>query len=245
MVQELLPLLPMEPGRAALICASLGSLVGAGLWLAGARFSRSMLTLLSVAVGTAIGMRLPAWCGWTIDPMGPGVGGAVVLGVGAYVCHRLWVGVSLGLVLACWAAIAVWLLTGGYASNWAWPAMGSMQFLPQYLRDLWLSLPQAVSRLLPYACGAAMLSGVAAAALWPRVGGVLLWSVAGVTLLAGMGVTVVRTVSPASLRLVPAQTWVQAATLAGLVLFGALVQWQAIARRPAYKPAKPNPGGAS
>src|SRR5436190_19875812 len=103
MLQELLPLMPSQAGPAALTVAIIGMIAGAVLWLAGSRFSRSLITLSAVSLGAALGTHLPRWAGWSLDGMAPGIVGAIVLGVSAFLFHRFWVGIGLGLVLACWA----------------------------------------------------------------------------------------------------------------------------------------------
>src|SRR5678815_5388750 len=102
MLQQLLPLLPKEAGTGALMIAITGALIGLGMWLIGARFSRPMVTLAAVAIGAVIGMRMPQWFNWTINGMGPAVGAAIVFGVSGFVGHRLWIGMGLGLVMAWW-----------------------------------------------------------------------------------------------------------------------------------------------
>src|SRR5580765_7333399 len=64
-------------GRYALLAAFAGSAVGAVLWLAGSRFSRSLVTLLAVSVGAVVGMHLPGWMGWSVDAMGVAFCGAL------------------------------------------------------------------------------------------------------------------------------------------------------------------------
>src|SRR5215218_9169883 len=112
MVQQLLPLLPKEIGQAALIAALVGTFIGVGLWLAGARFSRPLITLVTVSLGAVIGRALPGWMNWNVNSMAASVGGAVVLGMSGYVMHRVWVGLGLGLLLACWAALGTWVFAG-------------------------------------------------------------------------------------------------------------------------------------
>src|SRR5687768_5279625 len=105
MLQQLLALMPKEAGTFGLVVTVAGTLAGLVLWLVGARFSRPLITLCTVALGGAVGMMLPRWCGWTVNGMGTAVGGAIVLGVSGYVMHRFWVGIGLGLVMCCWAAL--------------------------------------------------------------------------------------------------------------------------------------------
>ena len=225
MVQQLLPFLPQEVGQAALIAAMFGTLVGAGLWLLGARFSRPLITLLAVSLGATIGRSVPAWTGWNVSTMATSVGGAVALGLSAFVMHRVWVGVGLGTLLAVWAALVTWITCRGGA-EWAWPAVDATTTLASFGQGLWDGLPDKVRELLPYACGGSALSGFLAALLWPRLAVVLLYSALGASLLVGMGLTAIENGRPEWITIVPAETWAQVLSLAGLVAFGAIVQWQ-------------------
>lgn len=238
MFEQLLSLLPSEPGTIALVVASVGSLLGAGLWLCGARFSRFILTLVAVALGAAIGMKLPAWCGWSVDGMGPAVGGAVILGVSAFAAQRFWVGVWLGVILAGWTALVIWT-TCRHGADWHWPNVHAGRSLPAYLGEVWRTLPDQMRQYLACASCAAMACGIAAATLWPRFAMVLMWSAAGVSLLIATGATALSRLDPAALRHVPRQTIAQLAVLGGLVILGAALQWQITPRpRAVAKPRK-------
>lgn len=239
MFEQLLSLLPSEPGTIALVVASVGSLLGAALWLSGARFSRFVLTLTAVALGAAVGMKLPKWCGWSIDGMGPAVGGAVILGVSAFVAHRFWVGIWLGIVLAGWTALVIWT-TARRGAGWHWPNYHAAPSLPAYLAQVWRTLPDQVKQYLSIAAPAAMACGIAAATLWPRMAMVLLYSAAGVSLLVATGATALSRLDPAALRHVPPQLIAQLAVLAGLVILGAALQWRMTPRpKPVARPSKP------
>lgn len=228
MVQQLLPLLPHDIGQAALVAALFGTLVGVGLWLAGARFSRPMITLLAVALGAILGRQLPGWMNWNINSMAASVGGAVVLGMSGFVLHRVWVGLGFGLLLACWAALATWVFAGGAGANaeLTWPAVDQTTTVTSFAQGLWANVPDKVRDVAPYAAGGAMLSGFLAALLWPRVAVVLLYSALGTSLLVGMGLIAIENGRPQWITIVPAQTWAQVTTLLGIVAFGAVVQWQ-------------------
>lgn len=225
MVQELLPLLPQEPGRIALMVAIVGTLIGLGLWLAGARFSRPLLTLLAVSVGGVMGQRIPGITGWTVNSAAAAVGGAFILGLSAYLIHRLWVAILLGVVLAAWAALGTWVICNDGA-QWAWPAVDAETTWRTFAEAAWTSLPDAVRKYLPYATGLALVSGFASTLLWPRIGQVLLYSTSGVSLLIGMGIAAIEFARPQWIWIIPAQTHAQLMLLFGMVAFGAVVQWQ-------------------
>jgi hypothetical protein len=98
--------------------------------------------------------------------------------------------------------------------------------MPDYLTLLWRDLPERVRSILPAACATGMVSGLSLTLLWPRVGQVLLYSAGGATLLVGMGVAAIDYGRPEWISIFPAQTWAQVLTLAAVVAFGAVVQWQ-------------------
>jgi hypothetical protein len=223
--QHLVMLLPHRPGSITLVIAMVGSLVGLCLWIAGARFSQSILTLAAVAMGTTIGMRLPGWRHWQIDPMAPAVAGAIILGVSAYAFHRVWVGIWLGVVLSTWGTLVLWA-TRGPAFHWRWPDYDPTQTMPQYLTTLWQNVPETMQQCLGFTAAAAMLVGISAALLWPRVGIALLWSAAGISLLVPAATTAMSRLDPQVFRHIPRQTSDQIALLMGLVGLGAIFQWR-------------------
>ena len=237
MVQKFLLLLPHEAGPRALGVALAVGAVGAVLWLAGARFSRSLIALLAVAAGALLGILLPRWLGWSINGMATTVGGAIFFGILGYGGHRAWVAAALGVVLAVWAGLATWAICPG-SREWTWPAFASLAALPEYLMELWRALPADVAKFLPYAAGTALLSGVCIAALWPRLGIVLLYSSLGTMMLLGTGLFAAEVRYTRWLSMIPAATWVQVITLCCLVAFGAVVQWRLA---PATKPIAPPP----
>jgi hypothetical protein len=237
MVQDLLPLLPQEPGRAALGVAIAGTILGAALWLTGARFSRALITLGCVAAGGVIGRKLPEWTTWTVSTMASSVGGAIVLGLAGYLLHRLWVGILLGAVLAGWAALGTWIVCHDPLIPWSWPAVDATTTIQSFAITCWQTLPDNIHRYLPLAAGVAFVSGLASTLLWPKVGQVLLYSVTGTSLLIGMGLAAIEYGRPEWMSIVPARTLSQGVVLAATVLFGAVVQWQLAFPRP-------SPGGA-
>ena len=225
MFQHLITLLPRQPGTITLIAAMVGSLMGLALWIAGARLSRSMLTLAAVAMGTALGMKLPLWFHWQIEPMAPAVGGAIVLGASAYVFHRIWVGAWLGVLLSAWTALVLWATRASQFPG-RWPQYHPAQTLPQYLANVWQNVPAATQQWLGFSAAAAMVVGISAALLWPRVGIALLWSAAGISLLLPAATTALSRIDPEVLGHVPVRTSDQLALLAGLVGVGAIFQWR-------------------
>jgi hypothetical protein len=208
MLQELSSLMPHQVGEFALWMVMVGLALGGGLWLAGACFSRSIITLSLVAAGSFVGKWLPGWMGWSIDPMATAVGGAIALGISGYLLHQYWVGIGLGMVLAAWTAMLTWKDIG-HSLNW---------------REMegWSSARLALS----FAVWGAGLTGIAATWLWPKVGQSLFYSITGLTLALAMALAVAQMGRGNWLGWVPAENWAQYASMAALVLVGAVVQWR-------------------
>ena len=220
MVQELSSLLPHQLGNPTLWMAVAGIVIGAGMWLAGACFSRSIITLLMVAAGSLAGKWLPGWTGWSIDPMATAVGGAILLGISGYLLHQYWVGIGLGLVLAAWTALLTWKNSGQGVS---WREM-----------EGWSS----ARLMLSFAVWGMGISGIAATWLWPKVGQSLFYSITGVTLALAMAMTNAQLDRTGWLQWVPAEKWAQYSSMASLVLVGAMMQW-----RLGSGPEKSSPSG--
>lgn len=225
MLRELLSLLPLDvlhcPPATAALCAALGLM----LWVCGARYSRSILSLIAVAAGTMIGMRLPAWRGWQIDGMGLAVGGAVLLGTCAFLFHRTCIALLLGGGMMLWAGTAVWIFLGGDV-YWDWRSVHWDGDLIQFARQAWAVLPPALSRAFPAACFGGLAGGVTLAIFLPKLSKVLAHSLTGITLMTLMGSVAIRASRPDWLSAPPGSIGMQGLFLLGLVLLGALVQWQ-------------------
>ncbi|HEY7091243.1 MAG TPA: hypothetical protein VH518_24315 [Tepidisphaeraceae bacterium] len=229
-LQELVRLLPSDPGTMGLIIALAGSALGVAMWLAGSRFSKPVITLLTVLIGATIGMHLPQWFGWEISGAGPAVGAALVLGVTGYALHGVWVGIGLGAVLASWTALACWIAFHNGAV-WTWPTVTPETTVFQFLQAVWQTLPPDVSRILPYACATAMVTGMGLMIIWPKASLVFGWSMAGVTMITCMGLAALVFGQPQWLGKLPQPMWAQTSLLAMLVMLGALIQWK-IAPKP-------------
>ncbi len=229
MFQHWITLLPHQTGTITMIVAVIGCIFGLALWIAGARFSRSILTLAAVALGTICRIEAPALVQMVdrSDGAAP-VGIAVVLGVSAYVFHRIWVGAWLGTILTLWSALVLWAMRG-HAFKWRWPQYNPAQTLPQYFQDLWQNVPESLHECLAFCAIAALLIGISAAWLWPRIGVALLWSAAGVSLLLPTAATAISLFDPTAFRHLPRQNSSQMALLLGLLAAGALFQWRMIA----------------
>jgi len=168
---------------------------------------------------------LPRWFGWEISGAGPAVGAALVLGLTGYALHGMWVGIGLGTVLASWTAMACWISFRNGA-NWNWPAIDSTTTVATYITTLWQSLPADVMRILPYASGTAMVSGIAMAIIWPKLSLIVGWSLAGTTLLAGMGVAALDFGQPDWLVKIPSPLWAQTTLLGCFAALGSMIQWK-------------------
>jgi hypothetical protein len=212
-------------GRYALLAAFAGTAAGAVLWLAGSRFSRSLVTLLAVSLGAVIGVHLPGWFGWSVDAMGVAFVGALVLGLTGYLLHTTWIGMTLSLVLALWAGVAAWLTVGG-GEQLNWPSVNPSAGVEVVLSDVWKSLPGELPKVMPLAIGLALAGGVAITLLSPKLGRVLTYAMVGLSMLVVMGVTAMRMSRPDWLVMLPRSFPTQAAILVGMVVVGVLIQWR-------------------
>ena len=233
MVQELLPLLPSVLTTEQAVVCLLCLLAGVFLWLSGSIWSRGIITLFAVTIGALLGMYVPRWQLWPINSMAAAVLGAVGFGLIAYLIERLWMGLTLGLVLAFWASLGTWIQQrpAGYVFperiDWQTQFMTPLE----YARDIFIRLPAEVQQILPYAAGTAMLSGLAIAILWPRLGRALGMSMLGVTTSVAFALVLVSTQHPDWLKYIPAPPMTQAGMLVGLVMAGLLAQWPFLGQR--------------
>ena len=240
MSPEFLLQLPKEIGSPPIALSFLGALIGVGLWLIGARYSRTLITLVLVSTGGWIGLLLPAWLGWNIDGWATSILTAIALGLGGFLLHRIWVGMGLGLAMTGWAIAIVWICCRG-DSTWSLPNYVAGLTASEYVKTAWLGLPDAVRHVLPVAAAAAMIGGFLAALLWPRLGVVMLYSLLGVSLMVTMGIASVRFARPQWIDRLPATPSSRALAVTGLIGLGALLQWHlALSRRgPKSVPARP------
>ena len=224
MIQHLLVLLPLQLSSMALLFALTGAALGVILWLAGSRFNRTIVTLISVSGGALIGLQMPGWFGWGLEGWATAVLAAIALGITGYVLPKVWVGVGLGTMLAIWVGAATLGNCGD--ATFAWP--GAEANWREQVGQIWNGLPGDARRLLPFACATALFSGFSLALLWPRLGTALLYSGAGISLLLGLGLPVLNAVRRDWLRAIPGRTSSQIVVLFSLVAFGAIVQWRCV-----------------
>ena len=255
MIQTLFPFLPSQLTGLGFIAVLLGAAIGVGFWLVGSKFSRGLVALLSVSLGMFVGLQLPQWFDWGIHGWATGTLIAIVFGVSGYAWHKIWIGTCLGLVLAVWAAVTTFAAygLGGAVSEqggidivgqWIVPALAEGANSKAWFMAFWNSLGENVRKVMPFACLAGLLSGMSAAAVWPRFGTVMLYSMLGVTMFVGLGVTaVVGTGHVDWLAPVPRTMTSQMVVLLALVAFGAIFQWrvapESLAEDRPYKEEEP------
>jgi|SRR5581483_8825145 len=247
MIQEFIAFLnDRQPSNLSVFleCAAVMGVLGFMLWLMGARYSRQIVTLCGVAIGTLVGKHLPELSPRiNLAPAVLAVGGALVFGVMAFVTHRFWIGLVLGSILVVWASVGTWVAMHGQQS-WSQPVWDADMSLQKFGTDLWSVLPPDVTRVLPWAAGVAMISGIAMAILWPRIAAALNWSLAGATMWLFVALAAICFRWPQFIGSLPTNTTTQLAILAGIVLFGAIVQWKLSPPGRIAKPAKPAPASA-
>jgi hypothetical protein len=226
MLREAISLLPDVVARCPLGTALALCALGVMLWTVGGRVSRSILALVAVAAGSVIGLHLPEWYGWHIEGMALAVGAAIVLGSGVLLMHRTCIGLLLGLGMMLWAALGTWIFMGGGDAVWDWRSARWDGDMVQYLHQLWQALPPQMARVFPAACFAGFATGVSITVFFPKLGKVMAHSLMGVTLVALMGAIAAGTARPHWLAAVPGSNAAQGLALIGLVVLGALIQWQ-------------------
>jgi hypothetical protein len=235
---NLLLLLPRRIGSAGLAVAVGALLLGCGLWLAGARFSRALLALALALGGGAIGFQSPQWLGWSVDPWSMAMLGALILGILAYFGHHYVQAVALGLVMAAWTALAC--VAGlGLDANWEWPQFSGHDPISSYAAALQQSLPTHLEIVLLYSAGLALIFGIAISTLFQQFGSVLFWSMLGTLLILSSAMTIVQSQQPDFLGRIPSQPIGQSVCLFILVAIGAGVQWKLTfaKKRPRKSPA--------
>jgi len=237
MLREAIALLPDIVARCPLGTALAFCALGVVLWAAGGRVSRSILGLVAVAGGAVVGLHIPEWFGWQVEGMAIAVGAALVLGSTAIFMHRTCLGLLLGIAMSLWAAIGTWIFLCPTDATWDWRSAHWEGDMVQYLHQLWQALPPGMNRIFPSACLAGFASGVTVAVFFPKFGKVLTHSLVGITLVALMGGIAASAARPHWLGAVPGSNAAQGLALIGLVLLGALIQWQIT---PPYRSAGSN-----
>jgi hypothetical protein len=220
------------------------AVVGLILWAVGARISRSVFALVGVGLGAWLGLRLPVWLGWQIQPMAVGFGGALVLGLAGYWLHTVWVGLTLGTLLASAGAFVAWhRLAAG--AEWSIPAFDPSQPNATIARDLWQSLPADFARVVaPYVAGGCAVIGALIAWLLPTLGRVLAFTLLGTLMLVTGGLAAAQLARPDWLAKLPPDTQTRGVALAILVTAGAVLQWTLCPRKPKGKDFSVGPGPA-
>jgi hypothetical protein len=225
MLQLLLQMLPSDVSGVALAIALAGAGVGGVLWLRGARFSRTLVGLVGVALGAVAGMLLPREMGWGISGAGPAVALSLAGGTLGYTLHRLWIGLGLGAALCGWGMLATWVILEG-PTAFSWPPLAPGASVLEDVIQIWRALPHEVAQVLPVVCGGAIMIGLAMTVLSPVWAIATAWSAAGASLLAGLGVAAMQVSRPQWVSLLPRQLSGQLMALAVLVVVGTIAQWK-------------------
>ena len=236
MLQALLTRLPPDAGGRGVVLALTAAGAGLFLWVIGARVSRSVFTLVGVAAGAWVGLHLPRSMGWEIDAMAVAIGGALVVGLAGYLLHMLWVGLTLGTLLASAGVFIAWHRLAAGAS-WSMPVIEPPAPALDLLRDNWQKLPNGLSRVIPIVAGMCFATGALTATLLPKLARVLTFSLLGSLLLACGAIAATAMARPEWLVRIPASTQTQGVILATVVMFGAVIQWALLPR--VSKPAAP------
>ncbi|MGE5610578.1 MAG: hypothetical protein ACM359_15115 [Bacillota bacterium] len=228
-LRQYLPVVPPEIQPAFTCMAAALALLGVVLWLLGSRFSRSLITLGAVAIGAALGLRLPRWFGLSIGTWATAVGGALVFGVGGYILHSGIVRVGLAFIMGIIAAAGAWLIDPP-TGDWKLPAYSSEVDLSQYAQQLWQALPLQLRTTIPAAYGIAMAIGAIIGTLLPRIAVALFYSIVGLSLAASLGAYAASQQYPQLLEYLPHERMAQLIVFSGFALGGAGLQWWLLPR---------------
>ena len=239
MSHQFLSFVPEGAGNVWAIVTAIIAFAGSVLWLAGARFSRSLVTLSTVAIGAAIGLQLPRWLGLPIGNWTTAIAGALLFGVAGYSMHKTWVGAGLGVIMAFWGIAVAWIICGP-DRNYEWPTRGVYAGFFDHLGVVWSSFPTSFRWAGPLGCVLGVAAGAGVAWKYKKFTPMLMYSMLGVTLMIIFGISAMEVGMPTMLAIVPAHRSIQLASLVLMVAFGTAVQYRWSAR-----PAGGRPDGAA
>ncbi len=225
-------------GLSGLLLSLQGAALALGIFIVLSLFGRVIGAgdaKLLMAVGALVGLQMPSllsipFSGWAVATVL-----ALLMGLVAFVSHKAWVSVGLGIVLAIWTVSAIF----GYyvlSAHWAWPPPPPDATVTAHITSAWSTLPEDLRRTVPFAAATAVVAGIAACVMWPRLSTVLLYSLAGTLVFAVAVGAVLQMGRPQWLVILPSSTTVQLGVLGVLALLGAVIQWR-LACAPAGLPA--------
>lgn len=193
-------------------------LIGLFLWLIGAKFGRSILTLAMVFCGAMIGKYAPQMVGWSVNSMGSTITGALLMGTLGFLFYRLVVAIGLGAILGLWITTIIIIA----ANLWvALPPDATVANLIDQVDALLKSLSQSQQF---FGVVAGPILGFIGALMMPRLGMSFFFSLLGLT----AGLVAARLLAyrdPALWEKLPPSQTMQAGIIAGLVLLGTLIQY--------------------
>lgn len=227
--RQYVPVFSPEAQPAVTWIAAALAVFGVALWLAGSRFSRSLITLGAVAIGAGLGLHLPRWFGLSIGTWATAVGGALVFGVGGYIFHGAIVRLGLAFIMGIGAAVGAWLIDPP-SGDWQLPTYTPQVDLSEYAQQLWQSLPLQLRTTIPAAYGIAMAVGAIIGTLLPRLATAMFYSLVGLLLAAGLGAYAASQQHPKLLEYLPQERMAQLIVFGGLALGGAALQWWLLPR---------------
>jgi hypothetical protein len=224
MFQDLVALAPnvirQQPAWVAAVV-----LAAAGVfWLAGGRFSRYFITLGLAATGAFVGTRLPRWWGWSVDGIGIGMGGALLLGVSGFLLDKTWVGMLLGLLIAFWAAVIAWAWLEPSA-QWVWPGIQWTHDPVDLGLQIFRMCPPGLRSSLPGGAVSGMGLGLVIALFWPRMSRAILFDLLGLSLVMTVVLPIVEQQQPGWINAHLPHGPAQPMTIMALFLTGLGVQW--------------------
>jgi hypothetical protein len=240
--------------RVAQIGLGVAGGVGAVLWLLGRRLAKPLCALVgmgagglaAVAIGRPVGAMTALW----------GLGGAVAGLALAWGLFRLWMGLSLALILsgACAAGALAWHGTPppevveapdaesqfidfehhekpAERASFGEAVRGVADEQAQIVRDWWNGLSDAQRRLASGAAGIAAVVGVVLGLIRPLMAASIQTALAGSALLMLAGIGFLRLYAPSTAAWLPSSPRAIVVTLGLITALGILFQWTATARK--------------
>jgi hypothetical protein len=235
MFQQLLPLLPADQATTAVVIALIfAALAGLVLWIAGARYSRMVVTLVTVTVGGIAGMLAPRIFGWNVNTMTTSLAGAMLLGLVGFILHGACVGIALIGILSVWAAVGTWIVCHADIPI-TWPQ--ATKSFTEFYQAVWNQLPETVRSPMPIVIAMAAGLGIIIRFMSPKLALVLAYSLLGVTLIAAAALCAVQTHAITWPGAFSFRSNTQFTLTLATVLLGAFIQLQTLPRKRNPKPA--------
>jgi hypothetical protein len=124
--------------------------------------------------------------------------------------------------------------------TWEWPKLTTPK---PAMTELAASVWSMVPHVIPITMGACLVVGGVLAAVWPRMGRVLAFSMLGTLLMGSGALAAMQLAKPGWMAKLPPSPQAQGIALASLIVFGAALQWALLPRNENHKTHPGAPAG--